>query len=371
MKSESLNFFANAALFGSLLLVPLFAEGLGASPAEIGIIVASYSAANLLASYMFGRLSDIHGRRVFLISGLVLSALACVLQYLAWDTVSLLVTRVALGFCAGIYPAALLAYAYERKKRMNMFLAWGSGGWGAGTVIAGVVATLFTIRAPFLFSALLMALAVPIAIKMPFRNDVKMVIPLFPVKLIKKNISVYAPVLVRHTGACAIWVMYPMFIRGLDGVGNSIFLWVGVMYGINSFTQFVVMPHLHWRSGTLLAGGIIASIAVFLMFPMCGSIWHLMPTQVLLAVSWALIYVGAIKFMMARNKERATVTGFLNSVLQLSAILGALIGGLIVQMTDSMVAPMYFAAGMGVASLILYCGLSCFRKRSQQVEAPA
>jgi MFS family permease len=262
-----------------------------------------------------------------------------------------------LGFCAGIYPAALLAYAYENKKRMSRFLAWGSGGWGAGTVMAGVVATFLSIREPFLFSAFLMALAIPIAVRMPFRDDVKMVIPLFPVKLIKKNISVYAPVLVRHTGASAIWVMYPLFIRGLDGVGAELFLWVGIMYGINSFTQFIVMPHLHWRSGTLLAGGIIASIAVFLIFPMCKSIWHLMPTQVLLAVSWALIYVGAIKYMMARNKERATVTGFLNSVLQLSAIMGALIGGFIVQLTGSMVAPMYFAAAMGVASLALYCGL--------------
>jgi predicted MFS family arabinose efflux permease len=224
------------------------------------------------------------------------------------------------------------------------------------------VATIFTVRAPFLFSTILMMMAIPVALRMPFRNDVKMVIPLFPVKLIKKNISVYAPVLVRHTGASAIWVMYPLFIQELDGVGTDIFLWVGIMYGINSFTQFLVMPRLHWKSGPLIAGGIIASIAVFLMFPMCTSIWHLMPTQVLLAVSWALIYVGAIKFMMARNKERATVTGFLNSVLQLSAILGALIGGLIVYLTDSMVAPMYFAAGMGIVSLVLYYVL----KRTRQ-----
>ena len=362
MKAESLNFLSNAALFGSLLLVPLFAEELGASPAEIGIIVAAYSAANLLASYMFGRLSDIHGRRVFLISGLVLSALACVLQYLAWDTVSLLVTRVALGFCAGIYPAALLAYAYENRKRMNRFLAWGSGGWGAGTVIAGVVATLFTIRTPFLFSALLMALAVPIAIKMPFRNDVKMAIPLFPVKLIKKNISVYAPVLVRHTGACAIWVIYPLFIRDLEGVGDSPFLWVGIMYAVNSFTQFVVMRHLRGSSRVLLPAGILASIATFLMFPYCTSVWYLMPTQILLAVSWALIFVGSVKFIMRNNTERATVTGFLNSVLQMSAILGALVGGFIVQVTGNILTPMFFAAGMGLVALVLYMALRIFRK---------
>ncbi|MBA3044916.1 MAG: MFS transporter [Candidatus Thermoplasmatota archaeon] len=371
MKAESLNFLSNAALFSSLLLIPLFAEELGASAGEIGILVASYSAANLLASYIFGRLSDIHGRRIFLISGLVLSAITCAAQCLAHDTVTLLVTRVLLGFCAGIYPAALLAYAYENKKRMSRFLAWGSGGWGAGTVVAGIVATVFSIRAPFLFSALLMALAIPVALRMPFRNDVKMAIPLFPVKIIKKNISVYLPVLVRHTGACAIWVMYPMFIRGLGGVGINIFFWVGIMYGINSFTQFLVMPRLKKRSGILLPAGIIASIATFLLFPLCKDIWQLMPTQVLLAVSWALIYVGSVKFMMARNEERATVTGFLNSVLQLSAILGALVGGFIVQMTNDMLAPMYFAAGMSGVALVLYYALraSGKHKRLNTVQA--
>ena len=357
MKAEFINALSNAALFGSLLLVPLFAEELGASPAEIGIIVAFYAAANLLASYIFGRLSDIHGRRIFLISGLALSSVACLLQYFAHDTLMLLVTRVLLGFSAGIYPAALLAYAYESKKRMSRFLAWGSGGWGLGTLVAGIVATMFSIREPFLFSALLMAMAIPIALMMPFRGDVKMAIPLFPVKVIKRNISIYLPVLVRHTGACAIWVMYPFFIRGLGGVNGSLFLWVGVMYAVNSFTQFLVMPHLKKRSDVLISWGIVASVATFLLFPMCNTVWELMPTQILLAISWALIYVGSIKFMMAHNKERATATGFLNSILQMSSILGALIGGFIVQITGDMLAPMYFAAGMGVISLVLYYGL--------------
>ena len=35
--------------------------GTGASPAEIGILVAAYSMSNLLASHIFGRLADVHG----------------------------------------------------------------------------------------------------------------------------------------------------------------------------------------------------------------------------------------------------------------------------------------------------------------------
>ena len=179
MKAETINMLSNAAVFSSLMLISLIAEDMGASASEIGMIVASYSIANFISSYIFGRLSDIHGRRVFLISGLVISAIAAVLQYYANDTLMLLITRIIFGFASGMFPAALLAYAYESKRRINKFLAWGSGGWGLGTVVGGIVATMFTIYYPFLFSALLMALAVPIALRMPFSNDVNIQISFF------------------------------------------------------------------------------------------------------------------------------------------------------------------------------------------------
>ncbi|MCK5024681.1 MAG: MFS transporter [Thermoplasmata archaeon] len=357
MKAESINMLSNAAIFSSLLLISLIAEDFGASPSEIGLIVAAYSIANFASSYIFGRLSDIHGRRFFLISGLAISAIACTTQYFAYDTFTLLIARIFTGFASGIFPAALLAYAYESKHRMNKFLAWGSGGWGFGTVIGGVVATVFTMHTPFLFSAVLMVLAVPIALRMPFTKDVNMSVPLFPVKIIKRNISVYAPVLVRHTGACAIWVMYPIFIRGLDGSGTALLFWIGVVYGINSFTQFIVISRLKRKSSVLIPLGLALSIGTFISFTFCDSIWLLMPTQVVLAAAWALIYVGSIKFIMAHNEERATAAGFLNSVLQMSAILGSIIGGLIIDWTGSLLAPMWLAAGMTLVSLIMYYGL--------------
>jgi MFS family permease len=354
MKAESINALSNAALFGSLLLVPLFAEELGASPAEIGILVAAYSMSNLLASYIFGRLADVHGRKIFLILGLVLSSITCAIQYFAHDTMMLLATRIMLGFCAGIFPAALMAYAYESKGRMTRFLAWGSGGWGIGTMISGVVATYFTVREPFLFSALLMALCIPIAMKMRFRKEIKLSVSFFPVHIIKKNIEIYGPMLVRHTGACAIWVMFPMFIREMKGVEGSLFLWVGIMYAINSFSQFIFMRYLKYKSSVLIPWGMVASAATFILFVMCHDVWTLMATQVLLALSWALIYVGSVNFVMVNNKERATATGFLNSVFQISSILGALAGGFIVDATGDLLAPMWLAAVMSIIGLILY-----------------
>jgi len=358
MKGEWINLLSNAAVFSSLLLIPLLAEEhFGASPTMIGIIVAAYSMATFAASYVFGRLADVHGRRTILRLGLVLSAVACIIQVFADSAWTLLVVRVMLGFCTGIYPAALLAYAYENKRRMNRFLAYGSGGWGIGTVGAGIVATYFTIREPFLFSALLFALAIPLAYRMPFRRDVKMSVPLFPVKVLKRNLPIYLSVLVRHSGACSIWVTFPMFIRGLGGTEESLFFWIGLVYGINSMTQFIVMRSLKRRSNILFPAGLVLSIITFISFTLCENIWQLLPTQIMLACAWALIYVGSIKYIMARNKERATATGVYNSTLQISSISGALIGGAIVEITGSYLAPMYLAATMSAIALVLYIAL--------------
>ncbi|MDD4307800.1 MAG: MFS transporter, partial [Thermoplasmata archaeon] len=209
----------------------------------------------------------------------------------------------------------------------------------------------------FLFSALLMVLCIPVAMKMRFRKEVKIAVSFFPVHIIKKNIEIYAPVLVRHTGACAIWVMFPMFIRDMDGAEGSLFLWVGIMYAINSFSQFIFMRYLKYKSSILIPWGMVASAVTFLLFVFCWDVWTLMATQVLLALSWALLYVGSVNFVMVNNKERATATGFLNSVFQIASILGALVGGWIVDITGNLLTPMYLAAGMSFVGLILYYAL--------------
>ncbi|MCK5038342.1 MAG: MFS transporter, partial [Thermoplasmata archaeon] len=329
MKAAMINMLSNAAWFSSLFLIPLFAQDLGATEEQIGLIVAGYGTASFISSYIFGRLADIHGRRLFLRFGLIFSAFAAILQIFSHDPLTLLLTRALMGFSAGIFPAALMAYAYESKWKMGKFMAYGSLGWGVGTIVAGILATVVVMSnpymAPFLLSAVLLLLSFAISMRMPKVQEHNIKVPLFPVKVIKKNLPVYLTLLVRHMGACTIWVIFPLFVIEIGGS----FFWIGVLYGINSLTQFLVMRKLKARSKTLIIWGLIFSMATFYLFTLCENIWQLLSTQVLLGTAWAMLYVGSIKFIMSRNKERATATGLLNSVLNISSIGGALIGGVV------------------------------------------
>ena len=59
-----------------LPLLPFYALKLDASPEIIGAIIASFSVAQLLASPVWGRVSDHYGRRPALLAGLLGSAAA-------------------------------------------------------------------------------------------------------------------------------------------------------------------------------------------------------------------------------------------------------------------------------------------------------
>lgn len=356
MKAALINMLSNAAWFSSLFLIPLFAKDLGATEEQIGLIVAGYGTASLISSYIFGRLADIHGRRLFLRFGLIFSAFAALIQILSHDPITLLATRALMGFSAGVFPAALMAYAYESKWKMGKFMAYGSLGWGIGTIVAGILATVIVMSnpyaAPFLLSALLLFLSFMISMKMPKVQEHRVKVPFFPIKVIKKNMPVYLTILVRHMGACTIWVIFPIFVVEIGGS----FFWIGVIYGINSLTQFIVMRKLRAKSTTLIIWGLILSMITFFLFTLCENVWHLLPTQVLLGTAWAFLYVGSIKFIMSRNEERATATGLLNSVLNISSIGGALIGGVVAGLFGYY-ATMYLAAAASFVAMLIFIAL--------------
>lgn len=68
--------------------------------------------------------------------------MTCLAQPFAVDPWTLLVSRSLLGFCVGMYPAALLAYAKTADSLMGKFSSWGSLGWALGNGLAGVVAQI-------------------------------------------------------------------------------------------------------------------------------------------------------------------------------------------------------------------------------------
>lgn len=93
--------------FGIVLpLLPFYAEELGASPLEVTLIIASFSAMQLLAAPIWGRISDRHGRRPLILAGLFASAISYLIFALADSLAVLLLSRIAAGAAGGTISVA-------------------------------------------------------------------------------------------------------------------------------------------------------------------------------------------------------------------------------------------------------------------------
>ena len=328
MKAQGIQLLSNAGIFGPVIVIPLILqEDLDASDTVIGIVVGAFAGASFASSYIFGRASDIYGRRRILQAGLLLSGIALMLQVLtlSWDDLIIFsIVRVLVGFCGGMFPAALLAYAFDTSStRMGRFAAFGSAGWFVGNMSVAILGSEYAIS--FTVCAAMLFVSYGVALMLPPRKDTRMEVPLFPRALIKRNMPVYLAMLIRHTGANMIWVTYPLFLTSL---GAPIF-WIGVIYSVNALGQVLFMTISdRYDAAMIVAIGLAASSLTFSTFLLADDYWQIIPSQVILAFAWSFLYAGSLRYVMEKNKEKATAAGLLSGTMSISGIVGPVLGGM-------------------------------------------
>ncbi len=351
-RPRHINFLTNAAASAAGLFIPLYAVEYGASLEEVGFIVGAYNAFIVFASILFGRAADVQGVRRILRAGLLLSAVTCLTQPFAVNPALLLVSRSLLGFCVGMYPAALLAYAKTADSLMGKFSSWGSLGWALGNGLAGIVAEVapgtywqvFAMASGAWFLSFFFATAAPAEAAGGIR------VPLFPRKVLRRNIPVYAMMFIRHTGANMVWGIYPIY---LADVLHLNVLEIGLINAFNPFVQFVVMQGIdRYRSRPLVVAGLLGSFATFVLFLVARDFWSMFATQIVLGFSWATLYVGSLKSITEENLETGTAGGWFNSVTSLSSIVGPMIGGFVAAVSYDLTFDV--AAAMALAALAVY-----------------
>lgn len=117
--------------FGIVLpLLPFYAEEFGASPLEVTLLIASFSAMQFIAVPIWGRVSDRLGRRPFIVAGLFASAVSYLIFGLATSLAALLASRIAAGAAGGTIS---VAQAYVADTTTPEDRAHGLGMLGAAS----------------------------------------------------------------------------------------------------------------------------------------------------------------------------------------------------------------------------------------------
>jgi MFS family permease len=361
----TMNFFSNTAYETSNIYLPLYARSIGSSNLQVGFIAAGMGIALLASSFIFGRLSDIHGRVKFIRAGLGLTSLSYIFQLLAYDPWTLLAARSFFGFCMGINMSVIMAYSYEQQKQIGNFIAYGALGWLAGAMLAAAVKkfeSLFIISAAFALVPFLLAFSLKEARESATLTGVSA----FPFRLVKNHYRIYLAFFLRQLGATSIWTIWPLY---LSGIGASKF-WISVMDATNMIGQYVFMRLAErFDPGRTFQAGLIMSVAAFAIYGVTNHYLWIVPVQLLLAASFSAFFIGALNYLLQRHRERGTVTGLMNSTRFLSGSLGPFLGGALSQ-SLGYAAVMYSAAALSFLGLLSSRGIDAGRVSGKQKALP-
>ena len=163
-----LTIFVNLVGFGIIIpLLPFYARTFGASPIVIGLLFASFSLAQLIASPLLGELSDRWGRRPVLILSLVGTVISFAMLAVAQSLVMLFAARIVDGLSGGNITTAR-AYIADITTEDDRASAYGLLGaaFGLGFIVGpalGAVLSYISYTAPIWAAAFITLVATVLA----------------------------------------------------------------------------------------------------------------------------------------------------------------------------------------------------------------
>jgi len=150
--------------------VPLYARGLGASDAAIGVIMGCFAVTAMLLRPWTGWAADRYGRRPFMVAGAVVFFVSSLAYYAAGGAVALVLVRLLHGAGMGLYPTAAsamvadLAPPHRRAEFLGLFGVAGSLALALGPVTGIVLAEGLGFGALFVVSGVVGLVALGLTI---------------------------------------------------------------------------------------------------------------------------------------------------------------------------------------------------------------
>ena len=350
---RSATFFQHAGISIVFVFMPIIAKNVTDSVFEIGLIVASFSFAQILSEMYFGRHSDKKGTRLkFIRIGFVGCAITFGLHYFASDIGLLFLVRIAAGIASGIMIPAMIAYAYEanlEKKRAATVVSFHALGWLAGIAAAGIANDLKII---FVISAASFVIGLLFTLKMPNPPQEKEIEPGTTKKVISKNKFLFLSLLLRHIGASSVWTIFPIML--MDKLGAELYQ-ISIVYVANTLTAFVLMNlmanKIRMSNVSKFKIGIGCTTFVFVGLAIITDWWMAMPFMSLVGGTWAFLFIGG-NFHLMENNPRSTSTGIFSSTISIATVVGPVIAGIIAFAFDY-TSVMYFAIAIIIVAFVV------------------
>lgn len=319
-------------------LLPIYAEGMGATGLWIGLIFSGFSITRAIFMPLFGRLSDVKGRRIFLLSGLFLYSVLSLGYIWAWNTISLFAIRLAHGVAAGmVIPIAQAAVGDiapkgEEGRWMGYFNASFFMGFGIGPLLGGFLTDIFGMNSAFYAMGILNFIAFLLILFMLPKAKPKREPP--SSGILKSNISraVFGFRVAFASGRGIFFTFLPL-AASVAGIGPGR---IGLILSLNiilmSLSQGLGgrLADIMDRKLLIILGGLLTAL-FFLAIPFAGSFIPFLLISALGGIGGALCLPSASALMIeeGRTYGMGSSMSLFNISMSIGIGMGPILGGVV------------------------------------------
>lgn len=275
---------------------------------------------------------------------------------------SFMIFRTTGGLSAGLLAPTLVALVSDKKKQIGGFSSFGALGWAVGVLISGILG-LFWLESIFIFGMLALAGALIVAFKIEdvFSENPQNLTDESVLEVFWGRKAAYLSLGIRHSFANAIWVYWSLFLSDL---GANTF-WIAIIQFMNAFTQFVIMQKYtdKLKSESMIILGLFLSALAFWLFTLPTDFWGIIPSQIVLGLSWAFLYVGTLRYSVEKSDhDKSTSSGILTSTQAISGIFGPIIALILISFGGTYTDIMLVAT---LATVITFIGFLIFKNNNK------
>ena len=349
-------------------LLPLYAQDLGATGIQLGMIFAGYGIANSILTPIMGRLSDRRGRKLFLCIGLAGYAIISLGYVWAADVSQLTLVRVIQGAAGAMIIPIAMAYVGdlspkgEEGKWMGYANAAFFSGFGIGPLLGGVLAERFGINASFYSMGLLSLLAFLVAVLFLPRIEQRKIGEKGRLSFKEMSASpmvrgLFSFRLVQAIARGGIMTFLPIFAAASIGLGTTL---IGVLLTVNFLPMIVLLAPAGRladrfnRKALVILGNLIYLITVALI-PLANTFWQQVWLSFPRAIGGAISMPAATALTVEEGRKfgMGSTISILMMAMSIGMAVGPTLSGVIADLVD-VNAVFYFGGAVGLIGTGLF-----------------
>ncbi|MBU9705430.1 MFS transporter [Paenibacillus sp. AK121] len=343
-------------MVGVGLITPILPELIiefGASGRAIGLLVAAYGITQFLLSPMTGQLSDRYGRKVFIVAGVIVFAVAKLIFAIGDELSMLYTSRLLEGVAAALIIPPMMAYVAdittteERGKGNSLLAAAMSFGFVIGPGLGGLLAgygtrvPLCTATGAAMIAVIFSIVCLPESLskeqmkaaRARINHQRESIFKQYARSLKSKYAMFFVIVLVMTFGLANFESVLGLYVTNrfqFSPQNISILLTAGAVIGVG-MQALVVAKMIHqFGEKRLIKGSLLFTSAAYILFLFAKDFWSIFLVTSLIFFATATLR-PALNTQLSKmaGNEQGYVAGMNNAYMSVGNILGPTLAGLL------------------------------------------